>query len=158
MIGRSSSQPATSAASRQVLAVAVAGQPFGIPVLAIREVTGPLRPTRIPLAPPEVAGNLSLRGRIATAIDLRARLGLRSRDGTEGGMNVVIEHQGELYSLIVDSVGEVLSLDGSISEGGLPPSDHRWRDVSAGIHRHDGALLVLLEIASLLNINRAEAA
>ena len=35
--------------------------------------------TRIPLAPPEVAGTLNLRGRIVTAIDLRLRLGLPQR-------------------------------------------------------------------------------
>ena len=35
--------------------------------------------TRIPLAPPEIAGSLNLRGRIVTAIDLRRRLGLPPR-------------------------------------------------------------------------------
>ena len=36
--------------------------------------------TRIPLAPPEIAGVLNLRGRIATLIDLRRRFGLGQRD------------------------------------------------------------------------------
>jgi purine-binding chemotaxis protein CheW len=31
----------------------------------------------VPLAPPEVAGILNLRGRVVTAIDMRSRLDLR---------------------------------------------------------------------------------
>ena len=53
----------------------IADQLFGIPVLQVQDVLGPQRITRIPLAPPEVAGSLNLRGRIVTAIDVRLRLG-----------------------------------------------------------------------------------
>jgi purine-binding chemotaxis protein CheW len=136
----------------------IAGQLFGIPVLKVQDVLGPLRLTRVPLAPPEVAGNLNLRGRIVTAIDLRLRLGLPPREKDAGWMSVVIEHQGELYSLIVDSVGEVLSLDSSTYERELPTLDPRWRDFAAGIYRLNGALLIVLEVAHLLTFNKAEAA
>ena len=40
----------------------------------------PERLTRVPLAPPEIAGVLNLRGRIVTAIDMRRRLDLPPRD------------------------------------------------------------------------------
>ena len=66
-------------ASRMVLTLTVAGQLCGVPVLAVRDVLGPQTITRIPLAPPEVAGSLNLRGRIVTAIDLRRRLSLPPR-------------------------------------------------------------------------------
>lgn len=39
----------------------------------------------MPLAPPEVAGLLNLRGRIVTAIDLRRRLGLEPRPAEDKG-------------------------------------------------------------------------
>ena len=39
----------------------------------------PERVTRVPLAPPEIAGVLNLRGRIVTLVDLRRRLGLADR-------------------------------------------------------------------------------
>ena len=58
------------------------GQMFGIPVLMVQDVLGPQKITRIPLAPPEVAGSLNLRGRIVTAIDVRLSvLRLRSSQG-----------------------------------------------------------------------------
>ena len=58
--------------------------------------------TPVPLAPPEVAGIINLRGRIVVALDLRRRLGFgRVPEGTRP-MCVVVEHGNEFYSLIVD--------------------------------------------------------
>jgi len=66
---------------RDVVTVVVADQIFGIPVEFVRDVLLPPRMTRIPLAPPEIAGMLNLRGRIVVAIDLRRRLGSSRRRG-----------------------------------------------------------------------------
>jgi purine-binding chemotaxis protein CheW len=136
----------------------VAGQLLGIPVLKVQDVLGPQRITRIPLAPKEVAGSLNLRGRIVTAIDLRLRLGLDRREQGQTSMSIVVEHHGELYSLIVDSVGEVLSLDAGAYERNPPTLDPRWRDFSDGIYRLNGSLLVVLDVSQLLQFGKAEAA
>ncbi|MFM7347721.1 MAG: chemotaxis protein CheW [Tagaea sp.] len=129
----------------------VADQLFGIPVLTVQDVLGPQRITRIPLAPAEVAGALNLRGRIVTAIDVRRRLGLAKRDAAKPGMNVVVDHKGELYALMVDNVGEVLSLSSESYERNPATLDPRWREVSAGIYRLKGKLLVVLEVSRLLD-------
>ncbi|MCZ8124548.1 MAG: chemotaxis protein CheW [Magnetospirillum sp.] len=129
----------------------VADQLFGIPVLTVQDVLGPQRITRIPLAPPEVAGALNLRGRIVTAIDVRRRLGLAKRETDKVNMNVVVDHKGELYALIVDNVGEVLSLQADAYERNPATLDPRWREVSGGIYRLKGKLLVVLEVARLLD-------
>ena len=49
----------------------VGGQLFGLPIARVQDVFVPERLTRVPLAPPEIAGVLNLRGRIVTAIDMR---------------------------------------------------------------------------------------
>ena len=54
----------------------VAGQLFGLPILRVQDVFVPERLTRVPLAPPEIAGVLNLRGRIVTLIDMCRRLEL----------------------------------------------------------------------------------
>ena len=137
--------------SRDYVSIIINGQLFGIPVLMVQDVLGPQRITRIPLAPPEVAGSLNLRGRIVTAIDIRTRLGLPKRtDGSES-MSVVVEQGGESYSLLVDNVGEVLSLSTATLERNPATLDARWREVSVGIHRLDGSLLILLDVARLLD-------
>jgi purine-binding chemotaxis protein CheW len=129
----------------------VGGQLCGIPVLGVRDILGPQAITRIPLAPPEVAGSLNLRGRIVTAIDLRRRLGVaHAASGTS--MSVVVEHQGEHYSLLVDSVGEVMRLEAASREQNPPTLAPEWRGFSAGIFRLSGELLVVLDVAAVLDL------
>ncbi len=143
----------------EYVSVTVADQMFGFPVLQVQDALGPQRITRIPLAPPEVAGSLNLRGRIVTAIDLRVRLGLPPRSEGMKGMSVVVDHGGELYSLIVDAVGEVFNLEASSLERNPATLDAAWRDVSMGIHRLETTLLVVLDVARLLVFpTRSEAA
>lgn len=143
----------------EFVSITVAGQLFGIPVLQVQDVLGPQRITRIPLAPAEVAGSLNLRGRIVTAIDLRTRLRLPALPTGQTGMSIVVDHGGELYSVVVDSVGEVLNLSADLAERNPATLDPVWRDVSAGIYRLDKTLLVVLDVARVLDFSaRAEAA
>jgi purine-binding chemotaxis protein CheW len=136
----------------------IEGQMFGIPVLMVQDVLGPQKITRIPLAPPEVAGSLNLRGRIVTAIDVRLRLKLPRRlEAGNAGMSVVVDMKGELYSLRVDSVGEVLSLPAAKFERNPPTLDALWREYSDGIYRLEDKLLVILDVPQLLDFTKSEA-
>ena len=84
----------------------VGGQLFGLPISRVQDVFAPDRLTRVPLAPPEIAGLLNLRGRIVTAIDLRRRLGLEALAGNAPRMAVGVEWKGESYGLLIDVIGE----------------------------------------------------
>ncbi|WP_043338655.1 chemotaxis protein CheW [Belnapia moabensis] len=135
------------------LTLTVADQLCGVPVLAIRDVLGVQVITRIPLAPAEVAGSLNLRGRIVTAIDLRCRLGLPPRpEGHRGAMSVVVERDGELYSLLADQVGEVLPLPRAERAPNPVTLDTVWRDVSTGVHRIGERLLIVIDVERILAI------
>ncbi len=131
----------------------VAGQLCGIPVLSVRDVLGPQAITRIPLAPPEIAGSLNLRGRIVTAIDLRRRLRLPPEPSGAAQMSVVAEQGGELYALLVDQVAEVMSLRSAQFERNPPTLPQEWARYSAGIYRLQGRLLVVLDVALLLALS-----
>ena len=141
------------AAEEIYLTLTVADQLCGVPVLAIRDVLGVQSITRIPLAPAEVAGSLNLRGRIVTAIDLRRRLGLPPRpEGHRGAMSVVVEWEGELYSLLADQVGEVLPLPRAERAPNPVTLDGVWRDVSQGVHRIGERLLIVINVERILAI------
>jgi purine-binding chemotaxis protein CheW len=147
--------PAMRLAAREdevFLTLTVAGQGCAVPVLAVRDVLGPQAITRIPLAPPEIAGSLNLRGRIVTAVDLRLRLGLPPRAPDAAPMSVVVEQAGELYSLQVDEVGEVLPLPAAEFEPNPPTLEPLWRDVSRGVQRLEEQLLVVLDVDRVLAI------
>ena len=155
---RGSHEIATTEDHEDFVTMFIEGQMFGIPVLVVQDVLGPQKITRIPLAPPEVAGSLNLRGRIVTAIDVRMRLRLPQRKADVGeGMSVVVDMRGELYSLRVDQVGEVLSLPGAKFERNPPTLDPLWREFSTGIYRLEEKLLVILDVPRLLDFTKSEA-
>ncbi len=148
---------ADEATQGMFVTMTVANQVFGIPVLKVQDVLGPQRIAHVPLAPPEVLGSLNLRGRIVTAVDVRTRLGLPACDSKQS-MSVVVDHGGELYSLVVDKVGEVMSLPASDFERNPSTLNPRWAEVSDGIYRLQGNLLVVLDVSRLLRLEQARAA
>ncbi len=155
VLERPEQAPATE--ENQVLVTLTVGdQLCGVPVLSVRDVLGEQTITRIPLAPPEIAGSLNLRGRIVTAIDLRQRLRLPPAPSGQPRMSVVADQGGELYALLVDQVSEVLSLDASAFERNPPTLEKTWAAFSTGIFRLDGRLLVVLDVAKLLALSVEE--
>lgn len=140
----------TTSTKKDYLEMHVSGQKFGVPVLQVQDVLREQNVTRVPLAPREVAGSLNLRGRIVTAIDVRRRLGLPDAPEAYTGMSVVVEHNDELFSLIIDSVGDVLSLENNQLEKNPGTLDPSWRDISNGIYQLESELLVLMDVAKLL--------
>jgi len=134
----------------EFLTINIDNQIFGIPVLQVQDVLRQQNVTRVPLAPPEVAGALNLRGRIVTAINVRKRLGMPDLPDGQKTMSVVVEHEHELYSLIIDRVGDVLSLQNKDFESVPPTLDSTWRDIANGIFRLENRLLVVVDVARLL--------
>ncbi|MFN3657194.1 MAG: chemotaxis protein CheW [Pseudolabrys sp.] len=130
----------------------IGGQLFGLPIRSVQDVFLPERITRVPLAQAEIAGVLNLRGRIVTLIDMRQRLGLAARTDDGPCMAVGVEAKGESYGLLIDSVGEVLKLDDAAREPNPVNLDPRLARVSAGIHRLDGQLLMVVDVDRVLDI------
>jgi purine-binding chemotaxis protein CheW len=137
-------------ASMGFVTLSVGDQLCGVPVLGVRDILGATTITRIPLAPPEIAGSLNLRGRIVTAVDLRRRLQLPPLPPGTPRMSVVAEQGGELYALLVDQVSEVMRVSAAAFERNPPTLSPIWTEYSAGIYRLDGRLLVVLDVARLL--------
>jgi purine-binding chemotaxis protein CheW len=137
----------------------IGGQLFGLPISRVQDVSVLERLARVPLAPPEIAGLLNLRGRIVTVIDMRRRLGLPLLADGRARMAVGIECRGESYGLLIDSIGEVLKLRAGSREDNPVNLDARLARVAAGVHRLDGSLLVVLDVDRVLDVGaRAEAA
>lgn len=137
---------------KEYVTAMIGGQLFGLPILRVQDVFHPERLTRVPLAPPEIAGVLNLRGRIVTLIDMRRCLGLERREDDALAMAIGVESGGESYGLLIDSVGEVLQLDDGAREPNPINLDSRLARVSAGIHRLDGRLLMMVDIDRVLDI------
>lgn len=131
----------------EYVTVMIGGQLFGLPIARVLDVFILERLTRVPLAPPQIAGVLNLRGRIVTAIDMRRRLALPPREQGEKRMAVGIEHHGESYGLLVDSVGEVLKVPAASRDPNPVNLDPCLARVAGGVHRLDGRLMVILDVS-----------
>ncbi|RAI39628.1 chemotaxis protein CheW [Rhodoplanes roseus] len=142
----------------EYVTVMLGEQLFGLPISRVQDVFMLERLTRVPLSQPEIAGVLNLRGRIVTAIDMRRRLGLPKREDGRKPMAIGIESKGESYGLLIDSVGEVLKLDENNREPNPVNLDTRLARVSAGVHRLEGQLLVVLDVDRVLDMGEAIAA
>ena len=129
----------------------VGDQLFGLPIGRVQDVFVLDRMTRVPLAAPEIAGVLNLRGRIVTAIDLRRRLGLAALVEFGRRMAIGIECKDEFYGLLIDAIGEVLSLPAAGREDNPVNIDARLARVSAGVHRLEERLLVVLDVDRVLD-------
>lgn len=136
--------------SIEYVTVLISGQLFGMPISKVEDVFTLQSITEVPLARSEVAGVLNLRGRIVTAIDMRARLGLPPRESEGNPMAVGVAYKSESYGLVIDTVGEVLRLQKDGIEPNPANLDPRWRQVSAGVHKLEGDLMVVLDIEQVL--------
>ena len=139
----------------EYVAVYLGNQLFGLPIERVQDVFIPGKVTAVPLAGPEIAGLINLRGRIVTAIEMRKRLGLPPRERDVQPMAVGVELNGESYGLVIDSVGEVLKLNNDNREPTPVNLDARLTRVAAGIHRLEDQLLVILDVDRVLDLENA---
>jgi purine-binding chemotaxis protein CheW len=144
---------APAGASSPFVTMTLAGQLCAMPVASVRDVLRlpPISP--VPLAPPEIAGNLNLRGRIVSAIDLRCRMRLPPAPADMQPMALVSENGGELYALLVDSVVEVLTPDPHQFEPTPATLPDGWARYSAGLYRIEAGAMIVLDLPRLLALS-----
>ena len=140
----------TEPTSFQLVTFFVGEQLFGISALLVRDILRQQPLTPIPLSPHEIAGTMNLRGHIVTAIDLGSRLGLPPRINQEKYMCVVVEELEDQFCLIVDSVGDVLSIEPSDLETNPASLNGQWSELSRGVLKLKEHLLIVLDTEKLL--------
>jgi len=135
--------------------IKVADDLFGLPVTRVQTIFRIGSVTRAPGGPRDIVGLVNLRGKIVTAVSLRRRLGLPYEEAGSGCLAIGIEHGGEAFALLVDEIGDVLSLapDTAIAP---PPHIVRGRaKFAAAYHRVAGRILPLLNIDAVFDFSGA---
>ena len=118
---------------------------YGVDVTHVQEVLPPQPRTPTPLAPPTVAGLVNLRGQVVLAVDLRERLMLPARDEAEP-MMVVVRLGAETVSLLVDRIGEVVTVGPDTFAEPPETLPLVMRQVVRGAHRLTDKLLLVLDV------------
>jgi purine-binding chemotaxis protein CheW len=73
-------------------------------------------------------------------------------------MAIGVEYRGESYGLLIDVIGEVLKVPMNSREDNPVNLDPALSRVSAGVHRLDGRLLVVLDVDRVLDVSPRAAA
>jgi purine-binding chemotaxis protein CheW len=116
---------------------------YGVPITHILEIVGAARPQPVPLAPSYVGGLVHYRGDVLTTVSLRQLLALPPREGPQAIL--VIESPGGCFGLLVDSVGEVLTVSSADYEPNPSTLDERRKALFAGAYKLKEGLMVLLD-------------
>ena len=144
---------AATATTGQMCTFWVDGLYFGLHVEHVQEVLRYQQLTVVPCAPDAVHGLINLRGQIVTALDLRCRLGLPPRPEGELPMNVIVRSRGEVVSLLVDDIGDVIDTTEVTLQptpANLPPT---VQDVVGGVLPLPGSILLVVDAERAVDVS-----
>lgn len=131
---------------------------FGMPISHILEIVGSTRPQPVPLAPSFVGGLVHYRGDVLTTVSLRQLLDMPPIESQQAIL--VIESPAGCYGLLVDSVGEVLTISTAELEPNPSTLNETRRELFAGAYKLKNTLLVMLDPEKLdpIRLGSAQAA
>ncbi len=134
----------------------VGRETYGAPITSLHEIVRVPEITAVPDSPDFMEGVINLRGKIVTVIDLRKRFGEAQVSSRRSNRILVVEHRGRLSGLIVDSASEVLKIPAADVEPSPALSPEHGLNCVTGLGKHNGRLIVLLDMAKLLDYSAAE--
>jgi purine-binding chemotaxis protein CheW len=120
---------------------------LGVDVALVQEVIGHQEVTGVPLAAYGSTGLINLRGEVVTAIDMRGRFGFAPRPPQVQPMNVVVRVDGELVSLLVDAIGDVVEVFAAQFEEPPETVSGVGRELIRGAYKRSDGLLLALDVA-----------
>lgn len=123
---------------------------YGINVMQIQEVLRYTEIAPVPGAPDYVLGIINLRGNVVTVIDTRKRFGLSEADMTDHTRVVVLEVEGQVIGILVDSVAEVVYLKQSEIETAPNVGNDESARFIQGVCNKNGELIILVEFEKML--------
>jgi purine-binding chemotaxis protein CheW len=134
--------------------VIVCGETFGLPIEAVQTIFRIEEVTPVPLGPDEILGLVNLRGKIVTAVSLRRRLRIKEETSCKGLLAIGIEHRGENFALVVDEVGDVITLDPKCRIPLPPHLDPLSMSLTNAVYRIETEILPILDMTSVFDFQR----
>jgi purine-binding chemotaxis protein CheW len=135
----------------QLCSFRLADMTFGVPAVEVQEILRSQAVTRVPLADPAITGLMNLRGQIVTSIDLRVRLGLAPRMAADRPINVVVRCPDGVFSLVVDSIGDVVEPDDAQLDTVPETVADHLRELIAGVYKLPDRLLFVLALPRVVS-------
>ena len=141
---------------RITLVFALYEEDYGLDVTYVREIVRvPPFITRVPNSPDYIRGVINLRGSIVPVFDMELKIGMNQKELTDEARIVVVSWNEILFGIIVDSVREVCTIYDSQIESAAKLNTTMDKKYLLGVAKlEDGRLIVLLDLASLFDIDQ----
>jgi len=124
---------------------------FGVPIGKVKEIVRVPEITAVPDTPEFLNGVINLRGRIIPVIELNKRLCVAGTGRKKSNRVLVLELDGSVVGLLVESSSEILKVPEELIEP--PPGiiSSLGAEYVTGVGKLKDKLIVLLDVAKLLS-------
>lgn len=141
---------------QQYLTFIMAGEEYGVDILAVQEIRGWEQSTVIPNAPDYIKGVINLRGTIVPIMDLRARFGLARVEYSPVTVVIILKVDGQhgerVMGIVVDAVSDVYTIAEGTTRRAPELSEDNNSVFIKGLVNVNDKMVILLDVASLLSI------
>ena len=139
----------------QFLAFQLGPEEYALDITRISEIIKPREYTDIPRVPEFILGLISLRGVVVPVFDLRRRFKL-GEARLNAASRIVVCREGEVTAgLLVDSINQVIKLAADRIEPPPAVLSGVDRNLVDGVGRFQGRMIILLNLASVLDVGLA---
>ncbi len=129
---------------------------YGIEILKVREIIGMMNITNVPRTPDYLKGVINLRGRVIPVIDLRLKFAMSELKHTQETCTIVVEVNGRLIGIIVDTVSEVVNIGGENVEDTPAFGQGIDTDFIIGLGKVHEKIIILIDIEQVMSSEELE--
>jgi purine-binding chemotaxis protein CheW len=123
---------------------------YAVDILSVQEINRITEITKVPNSPDYVDGVINLRGKVIPVINLRSKFGFEEKATDDNSRIIIMEIQGIINGVIVDSVSEVLRIPASAIEAAPEVASDTISQFIKGLAKLDDRLIILIEINNLI--------
>ena len=142
---------------KQFISFSIGEEEYGLELLRVKEVIRIREITWLPKAPSFVKGIINLRGDVIPIIDLRDKFGLESREQTAQTRVIVVEVEGRLMGMVVDSASQVVRIPADQIDPPPPMLGGFSQEFITGVGKLDDKLIILLNTDAILTMDEMKA-
>ncbi len=124
---------------------------YGLEILKVREIICIMDITAVPQTPNFIKGVINLRGKVIPVVDLRLKFGMPETEYTKETCIIVVDVQGLLMGIVVDTVSEVMDIAKADIEPSPAFGSTIKTDFILGMGKVKGNVKILLSIDKILS-------
>jgi len=133
------------------LVFTVKSQEFGIQAVRVQEISRVLPTTKVPNTQSYIEGIMNLRGRLASIINFRKKLGFEPKEHDDDTRVIVVELDTFPIGIIVDAVEEVIKIpDEKVQKLPETTTTSASKEYMTGVGMLDNRLIILLDVDKVL--------